>query len=157
MRRVLLAFTMLLMPIAAEAQAGPAVVAQPNVSTERARELVAWAVARATAQNMPICVAVADADGHLLAFERMQGAYAGCVDASIAKARSSALFNISTKDFYDMVREKNLGIGFIPGILPAVAGVPLRQGKAVVGTVGVSGDTDVTEQTLAAETAAQFR
>ncbi len=71
--------------------------------TTRARELVAWAVARATSQNMPIFVAIADADGHLLAFERMQGAYAGCVDASIAKARSSALFNISTKDFYDMV------------------------------------------------------
>jgi glc operon protein GlcG len=135
----------------------PSVASQPNISTAAARRLVAWSVERARRQGMRICIAVSDADGHLLAFERMQDAYAGCVDAAIAKARSAARFHIKTNDFYEMVRDRNLGIGFIPDILPAVGGVPLKHGASFVGSVGVSGDNDTTEQSLALETAAEFR
>ncbi|WP_186156425.1 GlcG/HbpS family heme-binding protein [Burkholderia gladioli] len=148
-------------PLAAQAQNAPAansadVVAQPNVSTAAALRLAATATQIAASRGMKICIAVTDTDGHLLAFTRMQGAYAGCVDASIAKAKSAARFAINTITFYDLARKENLAIGTIPGILPAVGGVVLKHDDAVVGSVGVSGDTDLTEQKLAEDVARTF-
>lgn len=155
-----------LVPTWALAQAGGAVdtasapvaqvVAQYNASTAAALHLADVATRLAASRGMKICIAVADADGHLLAFTRMQGAYSGCVDASIAKAKSAARFAINTITFYDLARKQNLAIGTIPGILPAVGGVVLKQGATVVGSVGISGDTDLTEQKLAEDVAATF-
>lgn len=132
------------------------VAAQENVSTAAALQLADRATQLAASRNMKICIAVTDADGHLLAFTRMQGAYAGCADASIAKATSAARFAINTITFYDLARKENLAIGTIPGILPAVGGVVLKYNGAVVGSVGVSGDTDLTEQKLAEDVSATF-
>jgi uncharacterized protein GlcG (DUF336 family) len=132
------------------------VVAQYNVSTAAALHLAEVATDLAATRGMKICIAVDDADGHLLAFTRMQGAYSGCVDASMAKATSAARFAINTITFYDLARKQNLEIGSIPGILPAVGGVVLKQGSVVVGSVGISGDTDLTEQKLALDIAATF-
>lgn len=130
---------------------------QLNVTTAAALELADYATKVAASRSMKICIAVTDADGHLLAFTRMQGAYAGCVDASIAKAKSAARFAVNTILFYDLARKENLAIGTIPGILPAVGGVILKQGDTVVGSVGVSGDQDLTEQQLAIDTAKHFQ
>ncbi|WP_205299881.1 heme-binding protein [Pantoea sp. Tr-811] len=132
------------------------VVAQENLSTAAAQQLALHATELAASRAMKICIAVTDADGHLLAFTRMQGAYAGCVEASIAKATSAARFAINTITFYDLARKENLAIGTIPGILPAVGGVVVKHGGNVVGSVGVSGATDLTEQKLAEDVAATF-
>ncbi|MFP3373696.1 heme-binding protein, partial [Pseudomonas sp. SIMBA_068] len=89
---------------------------QQNLSTAAALQLAQKATDIARSRDMKICIAVTDADGHLLAFTRMQGAYAGCVEASIAKAKSAARFAIDTITFYDLARKENLAIGTIPGI-----------------------------------------
>lgn len=133
------------------------VVSQENLSTAAALQLAERATEMARSRNMNICIAVTDADGHLLAFTRMQGAYAGCVEASIAKAKSAARFAINTITFYDLARKENLAIGTIPGILPAVGGVVVKHDSHVIGSVGISGDTDLTEQKLAEDVAATFR
>ncbi|EIK96159.1 hypothetical protein PMM47T1_12743 [Pseudomonas sp. M47T1] len=154
----LLAFAALF-PVLTQANAAAdtaSVVSQPNVSTAAALQLAERATQMAARQDMHICIAVTDADGHLLAFTRMQGAYAGCVEASIAKATSAARFAINTITFYDLARKENLAIGTIPGILPAVAGVVLKHDGLVVGSVGISGATDLTEQKLAEDVAATF-
>lgn len=140
------------------AQSTPAsVVAQQNLSTDAALQLAQKATDIARSRDMKICIAVTDADGHLLAFTRMQGAYAGCVEASIAKAKSAARFAIDTITFYDLARKENLAIGTIPGILPAVGGVVIKHADNVIGSVGISGATDITEQQLAVDVAATFR
>jgi uncharacterized protein GlcG (DUF336 family) len=146
----------LLMPTLAWAASAESVVSQPNVSTATALQLAQKATQLAADRHMRICIAVTDADGHLLAFTRMQGAYAGCVEASIAKATSAARFAINTITFYDLARKENLAIGTIPGILPAVGGVVLKHDNLVVGSVGISGDTDLTEQKLAEDVSATF-
>ncbi|MDH2184770.1 heme-binding protein [Pseudomonas sp. GD03651] len=141
----------------AATESGGSVVTQENLSTAAAQQLAERATAMARSRDMKICIAVTDADGHLLAFTRMQGAYAGCVEASMAKATSAARFAINTITFYDLARKENLAIGTIPGILPAVGGVVVKQGGNVIGSVGISGDTDLTEQQLAVDVAATFR
>jgi len=133
------------------------VVTQENLSTAAAQQLAERATEMARSRSMNICIAVTDADGHLLAFTRMQGAYAGCVEASIAKAKSAARFAINTITFYDLARKENLAIGTIPGILPAVGGVVVKHDSNVIGSVGISGATDLTEQKLAEDVAATFR
>ena len=137
--------------------ASASVVAQQNLSTAAALQLAQKATDIARSRDMKICIAVTDADGHLLAFTRMQGAYAGCVEASIAKAKSAARFAIDTITFYDLARKENLAIGTIPGILPAVGGVVIKHADSVVGSVGISGATDLTEQQLAVDVAASLR
>ncbi|WP_213880190.1 heme-binding protein [Pseudomonas sp. dw_358] len=157
MKTISLLFASLTLCSTAFAATAPAsVVPQNNVSTAAALQLAQTATQMATQRNQKICIAVTDADGHLLAFTRMQGAYAGCVDASIAKATSAARFAINTITFYDLARKENLAIGTIPGILPAVGGVVLKFNGGVVGAVGISGDTDLTEQQLALDVAASF-
>lgn len=90
------------------------VVAQENVSTASALQLAEHATQLAAARNMKICIAVADADGHLLAFTRMQGAYAGCVEASIAKAQSAARFAINTITFTTLPARRTLLLALFP-------------------------------------------
>ncbi|WJD72255.1 heme-binding protein [Pseudomonas asiatica] len=144
-------------PAHAAETASATVVSQQNLSTAAALQLAQKATDIAASRDMKICIAVTDADGHLLAFTRMQGAYAGCVEASIAKAKSAARFAINTITFYDLARKENLAIGTIPGILPAVGGVVVKHGDSVIGSVGVSGATDLTEQQLAVDVAASLR
>lgn len=134
-----------------------ALVTQTSLSASGAAQVLQQAVKGAAAQNEHPCIAVDDASGFLVAFTRMEGAPPGCADAAIAKAHSAAINGVNTVVFYDAVRLQHLGYGFIPGILPAVAGVVIRHGNEIVGSIGVAGGpSDASEQELATTVAAQF-
>lgn len=128
-----------------------------NLSLQGASRLLDQAVARATTDHVHPCIAIADASGNLLAFKRMDGAAPGCVAAAIKKANSAAINNVDTVVFYDLARKQNLQLGSIPGILPAVAGVVIRQHGEEVGSIGVAGgSSDDQEQQFATELARAF-
>lgn len=129
---------------------------QLNITTDAAMDMAHYAVGLAENRHLKICIAVEDTDGNLVAFIRMQGAYAGCVEASIAKAKSAARFARNTIEFFDAVRTQNLPIGFVPGILPSAGGAVFKQGDVVVGSIGTSGDTNENEQALVVDTAKHF-
>jgi uncharacterized protein GlcG (DUF336 family) len=63
-----------------------------------ARRIIASAEKEATAIGQPMNIAVVDAGGNLLAFERMEGAWLGSIDISIKKAWTSRAFDISTQE-----------------------------------------------------------
>ncbi len=86
----------------AATESGSSVVTQENLSTAAAQQRAERATAMARSRDIKICIAVTDADGHLLAFTRVQGAYAGCVEASMAKATSAARFAFNTGPFRGM-------------------------------------------------------
>ncbi|WP_242011585.1 GlcG/HbpS family heme-binding protein [Acetobacter fallax] len=129
---------------------------QLNITTEAALNMAHYAVGLAENRHLKLCIAIEDTDGNLVAFTRMQGAYAGCVEASIAKAKSAARFARNTIEFFDAAREQNLPIGFVPGILPSAGGAVFRQGDVVVGSIGTSGDTNENEQALVVDAAKHF-
>ncbi|GAN99178.1 MULTISPECIES: GlcG/HbpS family heme-binding protein [Komagataeibacter] len=129
---------------------------QLNITTAAAMDMAHYAVGLAENRHLRLCIAVEDTDGNLVAFIRMQGAYAGCVEASIAKAKSAARFARNTIEFFDAVRTQNLPIGFVPGILPSAGGAVFKQGDTVVGSIGTSGDTNENEQALVIDTAKHF-
>ena len=60
------------------------------LSLEEANRIVAGAVAKAQEMNIKISVAVCDAGGRLMAFNRMDGAIFGSVYGSQGKAVASA-------------------------------------------------------------------
>ncbi len=139
------------------AESASALVTQTNLSATGAAQVLELAVKGAVAHNEHPCIAVDDASGFLVAFTRMDGSAPGCAEAAIAKAHSAAINGVNTIVFYDAVRLQHLGYGFIPGLLPAVAGVVIRHGNSIVGSIGIAGgSSDASEQDMATAVAAQF-
>ncbi len=125
------------------------------MSTARAEAIILLACERAQAIGMAACVAVVDAGGHLKAFRRMDGAFAGAVDVSQRKARTSALFPLPSGEFGAMINEQQLtGMELSNGGLAAFhGGLPIMEGDSLIGAIGVSGgsaeqDLDVAQSAL---------
>lgn len=83
-------------------------------------------------------IAVVDAGGHLLLFERLDGSFPASASVAIEKARTAALFRFESKKLEDAVnggREALITVGytFLQG------GVPVMYDGQVVGAIGVSG------------------
>ena len=112
-----------------------------TISTARADELIERACARAQEIGMAACIAVVDAGAHLKAFRRMDGAFAGAVDVSQRKARTSALFPLPSGDFGKMIDEhKLIGMELSNGGLAVFhGGLPIVEDGTLVGAIGVSG------------------
>ena len=101
-------------------------------------------------------IAVVDADGLLLAFERMDGVRPGSVELAIGKARAAAMMQRPTGEL-----EANVSAGRVAlatsGLVALCGGAPLRVGAEVVGAVGVAGMKKEDDEVAADATAASFR
>ncbi|MGB9097375.1 GlcG/HbpS family heme-binding protein [Erwinia sp.] len=84
------------------------------------------------------CVAVVDASGVLIAFQRFDKAPPGCVEASIGKARTSALYHAPSLKFMQRLQQGETTVLAIPQAVPLGGGFPLTLHGEVVGAVGVS-------------------
>ena len=125
------------------------------ISTVRAEEIIRRVCIRADEIGIAACIAVVDAGAHLKAFRRMDGAFAGAVDVSQRKARTSALFPLPSGDFGKLIVEQQLtGMELTNGGLAAFhGGLPIMEGETLIGAIGVSGgsaeqDLDVARYAL---------
>lgn len=132
-----------------------------TISSDRADEIIQRACIRADEIGMAACIAVVDAGAHLKAFRRMDGAFAGAVDVSQRKARTSALFPLPSGDFGQIITEGQLiGMELSNGGLAAFhGGLPIIAGETQIGAIGVSGgsaqqDLDVARYALGADESA---
>ena len=114
------------------------------------------AAARATAGDLGIevVVAVADAGGHLTAFERMDGAPFLTGEVAINKAWAAASYGVVTHDWNRYVADPKVApLANIPRLMPVGGGNPVKDGGKLVGGIGVSGgnaqqDQDIAEAAL---------
>jgi uncharacterized protein GlcG (DUF336 family) len=108
-----------------------------------ARTIIAAATKKAEELGQPMNIAVVDAGGNLLAFERMENSWIGSIDIAQKKAYTSRAFDITTKDLgtHSQSGDQFFGIHASNGgkIMIFAGGVPLRQDGVVVGAIGVSG------------------
>ena len=100
--------------------------------------------ARRLAAGKPIAVAIVDAAGNLVAFERSDGATAINVRAAIGKAYTAAVTGRETAELMERAKENPLAWQSVmtkdPGPFTlARGGIPLMDNSEVVGAVGVSG------------------
>jgi uncharacterized protein GlcG (DUF336 family) len=117
--------------------------------------MLAAAEAKAASLGIPYCVAVVDADGHLVAFLRQDGALIGSIDLAIDRA-TARIFDKTTSDLATLaqsgkplfgIQESNAGKVVIFG-----GGVPVVLDGTIVGAVGASAGT--VEQDIAVAEAA---
>ena len=74
------------------------------ISLERAQAVIGAAVAEARRRKWKMNLAVADSGGHLVAFQRMDGAMLASIQIAEHKARAAATFRRPTKIFEDGVQ-----------------------------------------------------
>ncbi len=118
-----------------------------------ARKIIAAATRKAEEIGQPMCIAVVDEGGNLLAFERMENAWRGSIDIAMSKAFTSRAFDITTKDLGDNSGPGQQFFGIHASnhgrIMIFAGGVPLKQNGTVVGALGISGGSGEQDHSVA--------
>ena len=146
---------------AANAQA---VRTEKNMSLELANQIASQSVAACAANGYAVTATVVDRAGSVRAVQRADNAGPHTVEASRAKAFTSASAKSPTLAMMENA-QKNPGaanLTDIPGFLLLGGGVPVKAGSAVIGAIGVAGapgghlDAECADAALA-ENAALFK
>jgi glc operon protein GlcG len=119
----------------------------PKLTLEGARAVLAAAQRRAEQIHVPMDIAVVDDGGHLLAFERMDGARPSSIAISLVKAQAAALRRSPTGpalagDQVNLPLALGLAIASPAAQTPIRGGVPLIVDGEVVGAVGASAGSE---------------
>ena len=132
-----------------------------ELNSKIAQSLVAAAMDKAAADfKRPICVAICDNYGFLLAFGRMDGAPVRSIDISQGKAYTAARMGVDTGDFLERLnREKILAGYFCDEKLTGLpGGVVLKDaGGAIIGGIGISGLKSEEDAAIAAAMVAMLK
>ncbi len=109
-----------------------------------------------------VSIAVVDAGGQLLAFERRDGASPASAETAIAKARMAALTAKATADQEQAINGARPALAQLAGLFgqPAAAmagGIPLLIEGQCLGAVGISGMTPSTDSTIVESAAAALQ
>lgn len=84
------------------------------------------------------CVVVVNDSGALLFAQHLDNAPLGCMDASIAKARTSALYHTPSVNLMTRVASGATPLLSLPNAVALGGGYPLTINGVVVGAIGVS-------------------
>jgi glc operon protein GlcG len=122
----------------------------PPISLDRAQAVILAATAESKKRKWKMNIAVVDSGGHLVSFQRMDGAMLASIQIAEHKARASATFRRETKIFEDAVQLMHLNyILAFEGIIASRGGIPLIDKGAIIGAIGVSGGTDSQDEIVA--------
>jgi glc operon protein GlcG len=117
-----------------------------------ANQVVQAAIEKAREMNIRISVAVCDAGGRLMAFNRMDNAIWGSVYGSQGKAIASVAFGRASGEL-----QERAGTPIIQGIMagegghmiPSQGAVPILKNGVVIGACGVGGGTSQQDEDCA--------
>lgn len=127
-----------------------------TITLELANRMIDGAFARAAETGCrPVAVAVLNRDGHIVSLQRQDGATMFRNDIAIGKAWGATAMGEPSRSLAAKARANP---GFVNGLavasggrlLPNPGGVLVRDaGGAIVGAVGISGDSGDNDETLA--------
>lgn len=125
-----------------------------KLTYEGARAILEAAAKKAREMKVPMCIAVVDEGGHLLAFCRIDDAKPSSIQVAQTKAISAATRRAPTGP---VPNEENASVLLSLGLPLASAGavtcirggLPLEWESTVVGAVGVSGGTEAEDVEVA--------
>ncbi len=113
------------------------------ITLEQARTAIAAGEALAKKIGVPVNIAVLDAGTNLKAFCRMDGAVLGSIDVAMGKARTAALFQITSDAVWDYCKPGAPAPGLDRsngGLMTFAGGIPIASANGeILGAVGVSG------------------
>ena len=113
-----------------------------GLTLETAKKMLDAGEREAQKQGMPMCIAIADAGGNLLAFHRMDNAMLVSIQISIDKAFTAVFGKMPTADW-----KSEIDIGHLPPLfiherwITFPGGFPIRKDRELLGGIGVSGGT----------------
>ena len=140
-------------PTSAHAQLSSA----PVITLDAARAMMAAAEAEATRNAWPVAIAIVDAAGELILFQKLDGTQAASIDIAIGKASTAARLRRPTKALEDAIASGRMALAAVEGILPLEGGVPIVVDGEVIGAVGVSGVTSQQDAQVAEAGVAALR
>lgn len=118
-----------------------------------AQVLIAGARAHATEIGVPMCIAITDEGGNLIAFERMDGGKVTSITIAIDKSYTASAAKKATHDYGAISQPSGPTFGInsaIGGRLMIVAGgLPVIVDGDVVGGIGISSGTPAQDQACA--------
>ena len=117
------------------------IVHKPVLTLECARAVAGAAKEYAAERGWTIVLAIVDAGGHLVYFERQDGVAHGTVQVAILKAQSSAAFRSPSKRFEEAVDAGLVGLVGLPGMAAYEGAVPIVVEGTTVGAIAISGVT----------------
>jgi uncharacterized protein GlcG (DUF336 family) len=119
-----------------------------RLTIDGAMKLVQAAMAKAGEMNVPQCICVVDAGGHLLAFARMDGAFALSVDTALRKAQTAASYGGPTGDIAAGIDLK-LAIATEGKRINLPGGLPVIVDGHLVGGIGIGSGTGEQDKEVA--------
>jgi len=124
-----------------------------RLDIEDARKLIAGATLHAQKIGVPMCIAITDESGQLLAFERMEGGKVTSTTIAIDKSFTASAAKKATHEYGGASQPGSPAYGInsaIGGRLIVVAGgLPVIWNGDVVGGIGVSSGTPAQDQEVA--------
>nr|WP_314260740.1 heme-binding protein [uncultured Devosia sp.] len=124
-----------------------------RLDIEDARTIIAAARDKANDIGVPMCIAIADDSGNLIAFERMDGGKVTSITIATDKAYTAAAARKATHEYGAASQPGAPAYGInsaIGGRLMVVGGgLPVLSNGTVVGAIGVSSGTPAQDQVVA--------
>jgi uncharacterized protein GlcG (DUF336 family) len=127
-----------------------------RLTLENANTIIEAAFAKGVALGLkPLSVAVLDAGGHLIAFQRQNGASILRPGIAMGKASGALALGVSSRKIANMAAERPSFIAALGpiaphGVVPAAGGVIVVDTDGLpLGAVGVTGDTSDNDETCA--------
>jgi len=118
-----------------------------RISLDQANNIIAAAFAHAAeAGYKPLAAVVVDAGGHVIAYQRQDGASTGRFQIALGKVGGALMLGLSSRKIADMAAERptfvaSLGPISTGGVIPAAGGViVVDSDNQPIGAVGISGD-----------------
>jgi uncharacterized protein GlcG (DUF336 family) len=119
-----------------------------KLTSDGAMKVLRAAMDQASSMSVPQCISIVDPGGHLLAFVRMDGAYALSYDSSLRKAMTAAIYGQPTGHIEAGVDIKlALATGGKRINLPG--GLPIIVDGHVIGGIGVGSGTGAQDLVVA--------
>ena len=117
-----------------------AVEMRPVLTLDMAKKMAQACESRATVEGWRMNIAIMDAGGNLIYFQRMDRAYLKSIEIAILKAETSAGFPFSTKVVEEIAATRVPGIAHVPGVAAFEGGLPVMTASGEhIGSIGVSG------------------
>ena len=131
-----------------------------RLSIAEADVLVDGARAASHAMGIPMCIAVTDESGHLIAFERMDGGKISSISIAVDKAFTAAVARKGPHVYNQLCQpgQPTFGIHITNGGHFSIigGGLPVTVDGTIVGGIGISSGTAVEDQKIAEAALAHF-
>jgi glc operon protein GlcG len=112
-----------------------------GINLETAKKVAAASVVEAKKNSWNMAIAIVDNHGMLVYYEMADDTQTASANVALEKARTSAMFRRTTKEFEDNIAGGRVAVLGLPGVTPIEGGLPIVVNNRMVGAIGVSGGT----------------